>query len=268
MRSNHQGSKDSGSSRSAGPQERLASHSFNDIAPWTRTDAFLKYPLALVPLPSLYQPSNSIFVNSSGIVRGDSKSTTSESACSLVRLRPQVVEDVLQRWKKRLKSGGDLNFSVIASINGFYRVVGSTSPPEDASRQNSTKVGEGIKGFFGERRVVGYGLGSDWVKSKEGKRQVFDRHGQVLAEIPLGRGIGILGRTAETKWHYYKPVFEKSAANPWSTRVVGLFAVFASADDADSLFKSAKFQRVVDSVATEVSPYLDAIQVLTGEEKL
>ncbi len=111
-------------------------------------------------------------------------------------------------------------------------------------------------------------LGSDWVKSKEGKRQVFDRHGQVLGEFPLGRSPGILGRSAETKWHYYKPLFEKSAANPWSTRVVGLFAVYASADDADSLFKSAKFQRVMDSVASEVSPYLDAIQVLTGEDKL
>ncbi len=44
--------------------------------------------------------------------------------------------------------------------------------------------------------------------------------------------------------------------------------VFASADDADRLFKSAKFQRMVDSVATEVSPYLNAIQVLMGEEKL
>ncbi len=38
-----------------------------------------KVSLALVPLASLYQPPNSIFVNSSGIVRGDSESTTSES---------------------------------------------------------------------------------------------------------------------------------------------------------------------------------------------
>ncbi len=109
---------------------------------------------------------------------------------------------------------------------------------------------------------------SAWVQSKEGKRPVFDRQGEVLAEFPLGRDAGILGHSVETKWIYYRPIFEKSAANPWSTREVGLFAVFATADDADTLFKSAKFQRMVDSVATEVSPYLDAIQVLTGEEKL
>jgi len=70
------------------------------------------------------------------------------------------------------------------------------------------------------------------------------------------------------KWMYYRPIFEKSAANPWSDRVVGLFAVFATADDADTLFKSVKFQRMVDSIASEVSPYLDAMQVLTGEEML
>ena len=77
-----------------------------------------------------------------------------------------------------------------------------------------------------------------------------------------------MGFSAETKWHYYRPIFEKSAANPWSDRVVGVFEVYASADDADSLFKTAEFQQQVDSIATEVSPYLDAIQVLTGEEKL
>ena len=187
------------------------------------------------------------------------------------RLSPLLyrgIDDALQRHKKTLKWRGDFVFQVEALINGFYRVVGATSPPEADSRQNSTKVGEGIKGFFAERRVAGYVLGSDWVKSKEGKRQVFDRHGEVLAEFPAVRVAGILGRSGETKWHYYRPVFEKTAANPWSTREVGLFAVFATADDADILFKSAKFQRMVDSVATEVSPYLDAIQVLTGEEKL
>ncbi len=124
-----------------------------------------------------------------------------------------------------------------------------------------------MPGFFSERKVAGYVRRRTLVQSKDGKRPVFDRHGQVLAEFPVGRDAGILGRSVETKWHYYRPIFDKSAANPWSTREVGLFAVFATADDADSLFKTAKFQRMVDSIATEVSPYLDAIQVLVGEEK-
>ncbi len=49
--------------------------------------------------------------------------------------------------------------------------------------------------------------------------------------------------------------------------MVGILSVNSSADDADSLFKTVEFQQQVDSIATEVSPYLDAIQVLTGEEK-
>ncbi len=120
--------------------------------------------------------------------------------------------------------------------------------------------------FFAERKVGGYTPSTAW--AKEGKRQVFDRHGNVLAEFPAVRHAGSLAFSAETKWHYYRPIFEKSAANPWSDRVVGLFVMYASADDADSLFKTAEFQKMVDSIATEVSPYLDAIQVLTGEEKL
>jgi len=106
------------------------------------------------------------------------------------------------------------------------------------------------------------------VESKEGNRPVFDRDGQVLGEIPSRRGAGILTQTAEVKWMYFRPIFEKSAANPWSDRVVGILFVSSSADDANSLFKTEEFHDMVDSVATEVSPYLDAIQVLMGEEKL
>ena len=103
---------------------------------------------------------------------------------------------------------------------------------------------------------------------KEGNRSVFDRDGQVLGEIPAGRPANILVHVVEVKWIYYRPVFEKSAANPWSDRVVGIINVQSPAEDGDSLFKTAEFQHQLDSIATEVSPYLDAIQVLTGEEKL
>jgi len=187
----------------------------------------------------------------------------------MARLSPMLyrgIDDVLHRHIKTLKWGGQLTFYVSAPINGFYRMVGATLPAEASERQNYSKIGEGVRGFLVERKVGGYVTSSRW--AKESKRPVFDRHGQVLAEFPVGRQPGILGHSVETKWHFYRPIFEKSAANPWSDRVVGVFEVTASSDDADSLFKSAKFHRAVDSVVTEVSPYLDAIQVITGEEKL
>ena len=100
---------------------------------------------------------------------------------------------------------------------------------------------------------------------------MFDKDGLVLGEVPwreFPRPGGILNRPLAIKWFYYRPVFEKSAANPWSDRVVGLFNIHSSAEDADSLFKTVEFQQQVDSIATEVSPYLDAIQILVGEENL
>jgi len=135
-------------------------------------------------------------------------------------------------------------------------------------RQNSAKLGEGSLGYFGERKVAGYVRPRGVGESKEGNRSVFDRDGQVLGEIPSRRGAGILTHPVEVKWIYFRPIFEKSAANPWFDRMVGIIHVQSSADDADSLFKTAEFQQQVDSIASEVSPYLDAIQVLTGEEKL
>ena len=135
-------------------------------------------------------------------------------------------------------------------------------------RQNNTRLGEGLRGFFAERKVAGYVRATRLDQPKEGNRPVFDREGQVLAEVPWGRSAGILAQPVESKWMYFRPIFEKSAANPWSDRVVGIINVQSSADDADSLFKTVEFQQQVDAIATEVSPYLDAIQVLTGEEKL
>ncbi len=44
--------------------------------------------------------------------------------------------------------------------------------------------------------------------------------------------------------------------------------ILSSADDADSLFKTVEFQQQVDSIASDVSPYLDALKVLMYEEKL
>jgi len=205
------------------------------------------------------------------VPRQDHRETSNRYDTLTSRLSPLLyrgIDDVLQRWQNTFKPGGGLIFNVFAPINGFYRIVGANLPAEAPQRQNSMKVGEGITGFLAERKVAGYVRRSSLVQSKEGKRPVFDRHGQVLAEFPAVRGAGALAFSAETKWHYYRPIFEKSAANPWSDRVVGILAVYASADDADSLFKSQEFQQQVDSVATEVSPYLDAIQLITGEEKL
>ena len=184
------------------------------------------------------------------------------------RLSPLLyrgIEDVLQRRKETFNAGGDLNFVVTAPINGYYRVVGATFPAEHPMRQNNTRLGEGMRGFFAERKVAGY-LGP---MLEEGNRPVFfDRDGRVLSEFSLRRDPSLLAPPVETKWRYFRPIFDKSAANPWSDQVVGLISVHSKADDADSLFKTAKFQQMVDSVAFEVSPYLDAIQVLVREEKL
>ena len=187
------------------------------------------------------------------------------------RLSPLLyngIEDVLQRRKTTYNPGGFLNFTVLAPIDGFYRVVGATCPAEHPMRQNSNKFGEGALGYLSERKVAGYTRPGGWAQSKEGTRTVFDRAGNVLGEVTFRPPSGVLNIDVEAKWIYFRPIFEKSAANPWSDRVVGFIHVQSSADDADNFFKTAEAQQQVDSIATEVSPYLDAIQVLTGEEKL
>jgi len=150
------------------------------------------------------------------------EASNTHNATLTSRLSPVLykgIEDVLERRKETFNAGGELNFVVVAPINDFYRVVGTTYPAEHPIRQNNSKVGEGTRGFFAERKKAGYTrMGSS--QTKGGKRQLFDRTGQVLGEItPVSR---MLTPAIEPQWHYYRPIFEKSAANPWSDRVVGI----------------------------------------------
>jgi len=209
-------------------------------------------------------PQQKVEVPRQDLRQGSDRNDTLTSRLSPLLYRG--IDDALQRWKNTMKRGGDLNFDVVAPINGFYRVVGATFPAGHPVRQNNSKLGEGVRGFIAERRVAGYVRASRRADVKEDKYSIFDRTGQVIGEAPRYE-LGLVGVPVETKWRYYRPVFEKSAANPWSDRVVGLIIVQSSADDADSLFKTVEFQNQLDSIATEVSPYLDAIQVLMGEVK-
>ena len=180
------------------------------------------------------------------------------------RLSPLLysgIEDVLQRRKETFNPGGNLNFTVSVLASGLIKTVGSTWPMGAAVRQNVQKIGEGTRGYFAKEKIAGF-VQTSW-HSNSANRPVFDRFGRQIHELPA-RGAPL---SAE-KWSYYRPIFERSTTTPWSNRIVGTLTIQSSADDADSLFKTEEFHVVVDSVSTEVSPYLDAIQVLMGEEKL
>ncbi len=180
------------------------------------------------------------------------------------RLSPVLykgIEAVLHRQKKTLKSGEGLNFSVSVLTGDLLKNVASTHPPGHAGWQNVIKIGEGTRGWFAKEKIAGFVQTSR--HSESANRPVFDRYGKQIHEIPAR------GNPASTeKWAYHRPIFETSTTTPWSSRVVGGLIVHSSADDADSLFKREEFHDMVDSLAIEVSSYLDAIQVLTGEEKL
>lgn len=176
------------------------------------------------------------------------------------------MEDVLLRRVKTLKPSGQLNFSVLAPIHGLSLVVGSTFPPEDPIRQIEMEPDEGVPGFFGNRKVPGFSPAAWKVNELEG-RTVFDRAGQPIGEASPLRAVNKGKISVAEKWLYCRPIFERSTSTPWSNRLVGTLLVHSRADDANSLFKTEEFQHLVDSVASEASPYLDAIQIIMAEEK-
>ncbi len=205
------------------------------------------------------------------VPRQDLRETSNRYDRLTSRLSPLLyrgIDDVLRRRKETFDPEGGLIFGVNAPINGLYRVVGLTLPAEHPLWGYEEKLDEGFRAFFHNRKVAGYFPASGRQPNLEGNRPVFDRAGNLLGEVPESPMTDRWRFPVGTKWLYCRPIFEKSTATPWSNHVVGLFIMMSPGDDSESLFKSAEFQQMVDSIATEVSPYLDAIQVLTGEEKL
>ena len=180
------------------------------------------------------------------------------------RLSPLLysgIEDVLHRHARMLTPGGELNLSVSVLTGGLLRNAASTFPPGHSGEQQERKLGEGVQGFLAEAKVAGFAQTTR--KSMSANRPVFDRFGKQIGEIPVSRNPATSGM-----WTFSRPIFERSTTTPWSKRIVGTLIVHSPADDGDSLFKTDEFHKAVDSVAIQVSPYLDAVQVLLGEEKL
>ncbi len=185
------------------------------------------------------------------------------------RLNPLLysgVEDVLQRRAKTPELELGFYFTVFAPVKRLYRVIASTFPSEDPIRQIELEPGEGVPGFVAEQKLACFVPASRMVTDTI--RAVFDRAGQQIGEATAVRNVNRGKIPIHQKWAYCRPIFEGSTSTPWSNRLVGLLLVHSSSDDGDRLFKTPDFLHLVDSVASEVSPYLDALQVLVGEEKL
>jgi len=198
------------------------------------------------------------------VPRQDHRETSNRYDTLTSRLIPPLYKGigaVLHRQKKTLESGEGLDFSVSMLTSGLLKPAVSTRSQGYSAMQRELKIGEGVRGYFVKQKIAGFVQAS--LHSKSTNRPVFDRFGKRFDQIPVSRIPG-----SDAKWMYCRPIFEESTTTPSSSRVVGALMVSSSAEDADSLFKTAEFHNMVDSIATEVSPYLDAIQVLTGEEKL
>jgi hypothetical protein len=199
------------------------------------------------------------------VPRQDLRETPNLYSKLMARLSPllyKAIEDTLHRRKETFVPGGNLEFNVAVCAGGLISTVASTHPQGHSARQNVSEVGgQGLRGFFAEKQIAGYAQTSLYTNSTH--RPAFDQFGKKIGEVPVRQNPQVT-----QKWNYYKPIFEGSRTTPWSNRFVGYLVVFASVDDADSLFKTTEFHQQVDAIASEVSPYLDAIQVLMGEEKL
>ena len=185
------------------------------------------------------------------------------------RLSPLLysgIEDVLQRRAKAPELEPGFYFTVFAPVKRLYRVIASTFPSEDPIRQIELGSGEGLPGFVAVQKIACFAPASRLVTDTI--RAVFDRAGQQIGEATGVQKVNRGKIPIHQKWAYCRPIFEGSTSTPWSNRLVGLLLVHSSSDDGDRLFKTPDFQHLVDSVASEASSYLDALQVLVGEQKL
>lgn len=184
------------------------------------------------------------------------------------RLNPLLcggIENVLQRRAKDVDLLKGLTLSAHAPIDGLFKVVATTAPPGATLRQRVHELNEGLLGFVIAQQIAGY---IQRPGKNSGPNDVYDRSGRVIGQSSPVRDINRAKTIVGAKWVYSRPIFEKSGANPWSDKVVGVLSVHSTADDADNLFRNVEFQVQMDSLASDISPYLDALQMLLAKDKL
>ncbi len=71
----------------------------------------------------------------------------------------------------------------------------------------------------------------------------------------------------DLKWIYARPIFERSPQNPWSDKVIGVLTADSSDPNFGDTFKNVSFQSRVDSLASELAPYLEIAHSLLSRPK-
>ncbi len=249
------------------------------------TVAFYLAAVALIDLPPVGAPRwiavtglavlslmAGVLVNGGSIINSrqlsqDLRETSDLYNTLTSRLNPLLcggIEDVLQRRIKDIDLLKSLQLTAFAPIDGLYRVVGATFPPGAGVRQQELEPNEGMVGFMADRKTAGY---TQTTLRSPGPSDVYDRSGLVIGQRTPLRDFNRGKMVVDAKWIYARPIFEKSGANPWSNKVVGVLAVTSTADDADNLFRNVEFQVQMDSLASDISPYLDALQMFMAKDK-
>ena len=181
------------------------------------------------------------------------------------RLSPLLyngLEDLLQRRTQDQKLLANCYATIVAPVDGLYRVVATTFPSNHPIRQIQLAHDEGFVGFISTRKVPGYS------RAAFAGADVFDcATAEVIGQRGAMRDINkaALGRAGA--WVYQHPIFENAAATPWSNRVVGMLVINALNSDADQVFRNFDFQLQINSLAADVAPYLDALHTLLAENE-
>lgn len=173
----------------------------------------------------------------------------------LGRLLARGLEDTLRRrisslpvdLSERPDYAKNLKFYVFAQVGGYHKVVAATVSASAPVRKIELELESGIVGYaFRHKKAI-------LANSLHERRSIYDLQCKLIGDQKELDDSTLEKCDIAVQWIYAMPIYD---GKQFSTKVVGVFTVDSTEKGDVDLFQTAAFQKEIEEIAADVSPYL------------
>ena len=152
----------------------------------------------------------------------------------------------------------DVGIFVFVFLRDRYRVVSSTLPSPATTRRIALTKDEGVVGLASQEGVP---IIAELLPDRKGK--VTYASGNAIAVEPRALSPENLEKVdSSLKWIFAVPICANKAGEIANHDVLGVLSIDCSNDTGGQLFHNREFQNIVEELATQLIPHIQAMKIL------
>ncbi|HEV7905187.1 MAG TPA: hypothetical protein VGO96_15205 [Pyrinomonadaceae bacterium] len=150
----------------------------------------------------------------------------------------------------------NLKFYVFAQVEGYHRIIASTDDAAASVRKIALELDEGLVGYAYNHKV------SIFADSLIECSTIYDRYFKSIGQPQAIDHSTLEKCDIAVQCVYTMPIYENKRSAPWSNNVIGVLTVDSTQRNDDKLFLSNAFQKEVEEIAADITPYLAVFEEL------